>query len=138
MLVLTHIDRLPPISEWDPPYDLTDPTTPKAHSIRDAMEAAGADFGLDIEDIIAVSLVRDVAHVNVDVVWAKLIEVLPDAKRAQLLRCLSETRGGINWRRAFAQAVAGGRLVTRLFRRRQGGKGQGEESGSASSGDHSR
>ena len=43
-LVLSHVDRLRPMQEWKPPYDLADGANAKAVSIRKAMEAAGADL----------------------------------------------------------------------------------------------
>ncbi len=45
LLVLTHVDRLRPFSEWQPPYDLNDRQSAKAISIRSAVDAAAADLG---------------------------------------------------------------------------------------------
>ena len=36
--VLNQVDRLPPVSEWRPPYDLEHPETPKAKAIIAALE----------------------------------------------------------------------------------------------------
>src|SRR5262249_42865541 len=49
-LVLSHIDRLRPFQEWQPPYDLTAGDTPKARSIKAAIDAAGADLGFAAND----------------------------------------------------------------------------------------
>ena len=36
--VLNQVDRLPPVPEWQPPYDLENPETPKAKAIKAALE----------------------------------------------------------------------------------------------------
>lgn len=36
--ILNQVDRLPPIHEWQPPYDLAQPQTPKAKTIRAALD----------------------------------------------------------------------------------------------------
>ena len=41
---LTHIDRLRPLQEWNPPYRLDPPEGPKAEQIADAIEAVAADL----------------------------------------------------------------------------------------------
>jgi uncharacterized protein len=35
--VLNQVDRLPPVQEWHPPYDLENPETPKAKAIKAAL-----------------------------------------------------------------------------------------------------
>jgi len=36
--VLNQVDRLPPVAEWQPPYDLETPENPKAKAIKSALE----------------------------------------------------------------------------------------------------
>lgn len=117
LMVLTHIDRLRPFREWDPPYDVSEPSTEKARSIRDAIDAAGADLSIAPGDIVPACIAQAMPIYNIDVVWAKLLELLPEAKSAQLLRRLGETRGRLEWRRILSQAAGAGRLTAELFLR---------------------
>ena len=111
LLVLSHIDRLRPMQEWAPPYDLSDPRRTKSASIRAAMNAAGADLGFAAEDIIPVCLDPKIGTYNVDAVWAGIMELMPEAQRAQLVRTLQDLDRGFNWRKLRAQAVNAGRIL---------------------------
>lgn len=114
LIVLTGIDRLRPFGDWSPPYDVVAPTVAKGRSIRDAVQAAADDLARPVSDFIPTSLAAGREAYNVDLVWAKVVEALPAAKSAQLLRRVSEARGGVNWRRLLDQAVSAGRLATTL------------------------
>jgi hypothetical protein len=111
LLVLTHIDRLRPFREWSPPYDVAAGDDEKARSIRAAIDAAAQDLDVPVERIVPVCLSAERGLYNVDLVWAELIELLPTAQSAQLLRRIGEARSGIVWRRIMSQAVGAGRLA---------------------------
>jgi predicted GTPase len=112
LLVLTHIDQLRPAREWSPPYDLADATNPKARSIADATAAVAGDLGFETDDAIPVCLIDPPGLYNIDLVWAKIAEQIPEAKRARLVRIMAAARdGGINWRRVLGQAAGAGRLI---------------------------
>lgn len=111
LLVVTHIDRLRPIQEWSPPYDVAEPGSDKARAIRAAMDAAAEDIGVPLTETVPVCLAAQLAPYNVDVLWARVIDALPSARSAQLLRCISEATPGFQWRRLIGQAVGAGRLV---------------------------
>jgi predicted GTPase len=108
LLVLTHIDHLRPLNEWEPPYDLLDAVRPKAVSIRAAMEAAGRELGFKPEEIVPVRV--DQGY-NIDALWAKLIELVPEAQRARLLRTLDDVRSASGWATLWAQAANAGRVI---------------------------
>ncbi|MDX2289198.1 MAG: GTPase domain-containing protein [Hyphomicrobiaceae bacterium] len=110
LVVLTHIDKLRPFDEWQPPYDVAAPSGEKAVNIRAAMAAVADDLGVRLADILPVCLAPGRVS-DVDIVWAKLVEVLPEAKGAQLLRVVADARPGFDWRRVMGQAVAAGRLA---------------------------
>jgi hypothetical protein len=111
LLVLTHIDTLRPFGEWDPPYDLAEASRPKAQAILGAMEAAGEDLGFATADIVPVRVDAGVAPYNIDVLWARIMELVPDAQRARLLRTLSDLKGARSWKTLWAQAVGAGRVI---------------------------
>ncbi|HWB46232.1 MAG TPA: GTPase [Hyphomicrobiaceae bacterium] len=111
LLVLTHIDTLRPFNEWEPPYDLTSTARAKAVAIRGAMEAAGADLGFAAGEIVPVRTDIAVAPYNIEALWAKIIELVPEAQRALLLRTLRDVKSEPAWRAVLAQAASTGRIV---------------------------
>lgn len=113
IVVLSQIDRLKPAGEWSPPYDLGRTETPKVASIRGAVEAVSADLGVPKEDIVPVCLSRAVGNYNLDTLWAEIIDALPEARSAQLVRAIRGASGGIQWGRVLAQAIGAGRVLSR-------------------------
>ncbi len=117
IVVASHIDRLRPIQDWTPPYDLTDAENPKVQSITSALASIVEDLGLAPEDITPVCLADPPGTYNVDVVWASISTHLDDAKRAQLVRLMSEIRkDGTDWRRVMGQAAGAGRLLAKALK----------------------
>jgi uncharacterized protein len=112
LAALTHIDRLRPSQDWQPPYDIASPATAKAISIRAAMDHVSGDLGLAIGTIIPVCLADARPAYNVELVWAELSEALPEAKRAQLIRRLRGASGW-TWSKLWSQAVNAGRVTAR-------------------------
>jgi uncharacterized protein len=115
LLLLTHIDRLRPFQEWEPPYDLASPTRAKAQSIRAALEAAGAELGFASSEIVPVRIDVAVAPYNIDAVWVKIIELMSEAQRARLLRTLKDIQSASNWGLIWSQAVNAGRVIGETF-----------------------
>ena len=111
LLVLTHIDTLRPFNEWDPPYDLTVASSAKAQSIQGAMQAAGDELGFAADEIVPVRVDIAVAPYNIDALWAKIIELVPDAQRARLLRTLADIRNASAWATLWSQAANAGRVI---------------------------
>jgi predicted GTPase len=115
VLVLTHIDRLRPFDEWNPPYDLTDQQRSKSVSIRNAVEAAGSDLGFAAEDIVPVRVDDVRSTYNIDALWAKIVALAPEAQRSRLLRLLGSINSASNWGAVWAQAANAGRIIGRTF-----------------------
>jgi hypothetical protein len=115
LLVLTHIDALRPFNEWDPPYDLARASSAKAQSILGAMQAAAADLGFAADEIIPVRVDIAVAPYNIDALWAKIIELVPEAQRARLLRTLADIRNASAWATLWSQAANAGRVIKGNF-----------------------
>ena len=114
LLVVTHVDLLRPYQDWAPPYDVANPITPKAASIRDAVEHICSDLGLPMELATPVCLSSDRPHYNVDLVWAVLARALPEAKSAQLVRRLRGASGW-TWNKLWSQAANAGRATARTL-----------------------
>lgn len=120
ILVATHIDRLRPFGEWAPPYDLASDTRPKAETIRAAIAAASADLGFAAGEAVPVSLAETSEPYNVEHLWQRIAEALPEAKRAQLLRLLHDLKGGWNWKLLLSQAAGASRTIARTLKTRDG------------------
>lgn len=114
LLVLTHVDALRPFGEWEPPYDLAAPRS-KSQSILGAMQAAGTELGFEANAIVPVRVDIAIAPYNIDTVWAKIIELMPEVQRARLLRTLGDIRSAYDWRSVLSQAVNAGRVITGTF-----------------------
>lgn len=111
ILVATHIDRLRPFGEWAPPYDLENGSRDKAANIRAAVAAAAADLGFAANEAVPVSLSDPEAPYNVEHLWQRIADALPEATRAQLLRCLHDLRDTWSWKSAWSQAAGAGRTI---------------------------
>jgi predicted GTPase len=111
VLVATHIDRLRPFDEWSPPYDLEAGDTPKASNIRASVGAAAAELGFAADEAVPVAMPDHAEPYNVEAVWARIAEALPEAMRAQLLRCLHELKAGGGWASVWSQAGKAGRAI---------------------------
>ncbi|MGM0676048.1 GTPase family protein [Ectothiorhodospira marina] len=116
LVVLSHVDRLSPPREWDPPYDLEAPARPKAQAMRQAMEAISKDLGVAMEATIPARLdVRDKAY-NVDTIWERITSQLDRAQRGRAMRILLEASPG-EWKRVLKQTARAGAEVTRRWMR---------------------
>lgn len=111
LLVLSHIDLLRPVREWQPPYRLDQPDSSKAQSIREATIAAADELNVPLENCVPVCLAPG-RHYNVeDALWASILAHENDAERARFLRCLSHHRKAENWRLLWQQIGNSGRLL---------------------------
>lgn len=116
LVVLTHIDQLRPFQEWSPPYDLERGEGAKAASIRQALEVTAAELETSIQLMVPVCLDRTRGLYNVDVLWVKIFDVMPEAQSARLMRVLLATANEGSWRRLWSQAINAGRVITRALR----------------------
>jgi predicted GTPase len=111
ILVATHIDRLRPFTEWAPPYDLTSDTREKAQNIRAAIRNAASDLGFSEGEIVPVSTAKPEAAYNIEQLWQRISEALPEATRAQLLRALHDLKDAWSWKSVWSQTAGAGRTI---------------------------
>lgn len=111
LVILTHIDRLRPIREWDPPYNIAQPERPKEQAIRKAMEAATEDLGVDLSEVIPVSLQTGRWYNIEEGVIPAILARLDSAQRVKYLRCLRELRQEDHWNHLREQAWNAGRII---------------------------
>jgi uncharacterized protein len=115
LLVVTHIDRLRPMKEWAPPYDLAGAGNAKAVSIAASVTAVAADLGFAPGDAVPVALPPELPVYNVDALWSRILAALPEASGARLLRILRDRETGRGWRKVWQQASQGGRVLARTI-----------------------
>lgn len=109
--VLTHIDQLRPFREWNPPYDLSTPTTDKARQIQAAVTQVAAELELPTDHVVPVCLLPERVYGVDEALLPALLEWLPEASRVKALRCLAAQRTDEQWRQLWHQAASGGRFV---------------------------
>ncbi|QDT56949.1 GTP-binding protein Der [Caulifigura coniformis] len=106
--VLTHVDLLRPTLEWKPPYEWRTPTSPKEHSIHDAVHYVQGLFGKSLTAVAPICLAEQKERV-----WGVLDELMP-----AMLAALSEAHS-VALLRAFEKDLDRDRLrlVFRQLRR---------------------
>ncbi len=113
LAVVTHIDRLRPLREWDPPYDIAEPERLKAQNIRAALEGVAEALSLDLSQTVPACLRTEQVYNVEDGVLPAIWEQLDDALRRKYARCLEDFREKRDWSLAWEQALATGRFLTR-------------------------
>jgi uncharacterized protein len=110
LCVATHVDQLRPFAEWAPPYDIVTANRPKAHAIREAVQAIAMDLGLGAGSIVPVSLRPDSDTYNLDALRARIVASLPEARYAQLSRA-GIAAGKASWRKEVGRLLLAGRTL---------------------------
>lgn len=111
VVALSHVDKLRPFGEWNPPYDLRDAGTIKAQNIVMAMTALEAELSIPAERIVPVCLKSDAVYNVTESLIPVMLQTLPDAERTLLLRLLREYHDGEYWSQLGRQAYNSGRLL---------------------------
>jgi len=110
--VATHIDRLRPVREWQPPYQIQQPDNAKAHSIRQACLAIAKELSLPLDCVVPVCLSPEAPPYNIEEGLLPLIhEHLNAAQRVRYLRCLRQQQSEGYWRHWRKQALKAGQLI---------------------------
>ena len=111
LVVATQIDRLRPVREWQPPYNIQQPDTDKAKNIRAACEAIAQELVLPLDCIIPVCLDPEKTTYNIEDGLIPLIhEHLSEAQRVRYLRCLRQHQAQSYWQQWRRQAAKAGQL----------------------------
>ena len=117
IVVVTQVDRLRPLREWDPPYDWEQGQRPKEISIREAMRYRQEQFGVGGEASMTPLAYRVLPVVtrdsaagrlpwNGDALAASLIEFIQPTQELRLARFLRDRD---------AKAIAAARLIDRYI-----------------------
>ncbi|MDD1644681.1 MAG: 50S ribosome-binding GTPase [Methylococcaceae bacterium] len=115
LAVATQIDRLRPVREWQPPYNIQDPKRPKEHSIRQACAAIAQDLNLPLDHIVPVCMAPEQPAYNIEEGLIPLIhDQLNEAQRVRYLRCLRHQQDISYWKHWKQQAIQAGQLILKL------------------------
>ncbi|MGY6275522.1 GTPase [Methylomonas sp. MgM2] len=114
ILVVTHIDQLRPLREWQPPYDVERPNGAKARNIKAAAEAIRQDLPLtDDVAVVPVSLGTNdgMGFYNIDSLIEAMGRQMNEADHSRLLRCLKEAGDRTKWTQLRRQVKNSGRWL---------------------------
>jgi uncharacterized protein len=111
IVILTHIDRLRPLREWAPPYNIAQPQRAKEQAIVQAIEVIARDLETPLSDVIPVCLQPGRLYNIEEGVIPAILGRLANAKRVQYLRCLREQQREDYWNRLRRQAINAGRIL---------------------------
>lgn len=114
LVVMTHIDRLRPVREWDPPYVLDSPERTKADQIVAALTAVAEDLDVDVARVVPVCLAEGKTYNVDDALSAAMLQQHDAADRVRLLRCLRARRREENWDLMWRQLRNAGRILMKL------------------------
>jgi len=107
--LLTHIDRLKPVSDWSPPYNLDNPDSEKAKNIKSAVDYNKSI--LTISTILPVCIANSAPSFNLDALEHLLAEHYDEGIHAQLNRRRIEAREKINFREQPMRLVRTGQAL---------------------------
>ena len=82
--VLNQVDRLKPVSEWDPPYNLNNPSEEKAKNIIDSMKYNQELLAMDC--LVPLSICDDKAPFNLSSLKLLIDQYYENGAQAQLNR----------------------------------------------------
>jgi predicted GTPase len=115
VVALTHVDQMRPLNEWNPPYNLADPTNSKACNIADATAAVTEDLGLAGGELVIPVCLKPGQIYNVEEGLAPaILQSASEAQRVKYLRCLREYHREEYWQRLWQQAVNSGRILLKF------------------------
>jgi predicted GTPase len=110
--VVTHIDQLRPLQQWQPPYNIQQPDSPKASNIRHSCERVADELQLPLHMTVPVCLAPGLPPYNIDDALLPLIhEQLDAAHRVRYLRCLRGQQAAENWQQWRSQMQKLGQVI---------------------------
>ncbi len=113
VVALTHIDKLRPLREWNPPYNILEPCSSKAQAIRLMMDTITYELDLSIDQIAPVNLKAGFEY-NIEAgMIPAIFQQLEQAKQLRYLRCLKEYHKEDYWRRLWRQSKRAGRFIAK-------------------------
>ncbi len=91
--VVTQVDRLRPIKDWQPPYDWRNGERPKEVNIRSAIDYRATLLPSIVTMLPVVAVGQGRSGWGMDAVVRAILDVLEPAKQQRLARCLRDLDG---------------------------------------------
>ena len=108
--VVNQVDKLKPIAEWQPPYDLDDPDTAKAKIIVQAVAYNQELMNSDIALPLSISPTK--AHFGVEALKQTLVDEIVEANNVQKNRQRVEAmKRGVSFKKQFDKTVNVGKKI---------------------------
>ncbi|ANP76373.1 GTPase family protein [Vibrio splendidus] len=108
--VVNQVDRLKPVDDWQPPYDLENPTSTKAKIIAQALEYNHILLQTDI--VLPLAIAPEKVQFGLDTLRQTLIERIADANNVQRNRQrLEAMKRGTSVKGQLNKAVKAGKKV---------------------------
>jgi predicted GTPase len=104
--LLTHVDRLDPAREWDPPYDVARGERQKEQNMRTVRADLAQKLNLPLEAFVCMMTESPETAWNVEEFWKRLYQELPSAGQSRLER-LIQHRSRVRGLRKVARTVPG-------------------------------
>lgn len=114
VIALTHIDKLRPLREWDPPYDLVSPCSNKAQAITTAVSNVAEQLQIDIDQIVPVSLRSNQTYNCREQMIPLILHQFKLAENRRYLRSLHVHRRESMRRQLWRQMLNTGYLISRI------------------------
>lgn len=110
--VVNQVDKLKPIAEWEPPYDLENPASAKAKIIVQAVAYNQALMHSDIALPLSISTTK--AHFGVEALKQTLVDGIVEANNVQRNRQRVEAmKRGVSFKKQFDKTVNVGKKIVR-------------------------
>ncbi|MBU1628230.1 hypothetical protein KKB18_12755, partial [bacterium] len=111
LLVTPGIDLLRPVNDWNPPFNLDEPSTLKEKSISSMVEVVSKELGEAIIGVVPVCLLDEQLYNVTETLIPIIYSLLPEAKRVLLVRVMKDIKHSENLKLLFRQAIKSGKLV---------------------------
>ena len=113
IVVLTHIDQLRPVREWNPPYNIAHPDSIKSTMIRQAIEGVGKDLNIQSDQIAVVNLAPGRQYNIEEGLIPTILQQLDEAQGIRYTRCLKNYHKEDYWHRLWGQSKNAGRFIAK-------------------------
>jgi predicted GTPase len=113
--VMTHIDLLSPSLEWQPPYDLQQPTRLKERQIDEGLATVREQLGEYLVGVVPVCTAAGKVYGIQEWLLPAVAQLLDQAHAVALLRCLRNEADTRKIRRVFDQLLAAGKEAVKIL-----------------------
>jgi predicted GTPase len=109
--VMSHIDLLPPLLEWSPPYNWLKPARPKEKSIAAARETIREALGDHLVEVVPICGAAGKVYGVEEWLLPRTVELLGEARAVSLLRCLKAEANAGKIRKLLGQLLEASKQV---------------------------